>query len=100
MYRSRIGHGRDKQASSDPSRNTVDDFELMETLGIGTFAHVRLCKHTSTGQLFALKLQKKHDIVRLQQVEHGEFTLNVLFDPGCFETNWPADAKPRIISAV
>lgn len=94
---------RDERASFDTSQNAVEDFELMETLGIGTFAHVRLCRHTSTGQLFALKLQKKHDIVRLQQVEHGEFTLNVLFDPSCFETKrmyWPADAKPRIISAV
>jgi serine/threonine protein kinase len=45
-----------------------DDFELLDTLGTGTFGRVRLCLHKSTGRHFAMKILKKQEVVRLKQV--------------------------------
>ena len=46
------------------------EFELLETLGTGTFGRVRLCRHKSQDKFFALKILKKNEIIRLKQVEH------------------------------
>lgn len=48
----------------------LEDFDVLETLGTGTFGRVRLCKHKSTNRHFALKILKKHEVVRLKQIEH------------------------------
>ncbi|KPI42618.1 cAMP-dependent protein kinase catalytic subunit PRKX [Cyphellophora attinorum] len=46
---------------------SIHDFELMRTLGTGTFARV-----------FALKVLKKVDVIKLKQVEHVRNERNVL----------------------
>lgn len=46
------------------------DFELMQTLGTGSFGRVRLAKDKSSGKFFAMKILKKHDIIKLKQVDH------------------------------
>lgn len=48
----------------------LSDLELMETLGTGTFGRVRLCKNPSENSYHAMKVLKKHEVVRLKQVEH------------------------------
>jgi serine/threonine protein kinase len=48
----------------------LEDFELHETLGTGTFGRVRLVKHKKTDQYYAMKILKKQTIIRLKQVEH------------------------------
>ena len=58
----------------------VDDFELHKTLGTGTFARVRLARLKGGGRkegepergasVFALKILRKVDIIKLKQVEH------------------------------
>lgn len=48
----------------------LEDFEVLDTLGIGTFSRVRLCKQKSNGKYFAVKVLKKSEIIRLRQVEH------------------------------
>mmetsp|Transcript_52570 Transcript_52570/g.128467 ORF Transcript_52570/g.128467 Transcript_52570/m.128467 type:complete len:350 (-) Transcript_52570:50-1099(-) len=48
----------------------LDDFEVYDTLGTGTFGRVRLCRHTASSKYYALKLLKKYQVVRLKQVEH------------------------------
>lgn len=47
----------------------LGEFELLDTLGTGTFGRVRLCRH-SNEKYFALKILKKNEIIRLKQVEH------------------------------
>lgn len=52
-----------------------DDFELMQTLGTGTFARVWLCrfkarKADEDNRVYALKVLRKVDVVKLKQVEH------------------------------
>lgn len=51
------------------------DFELMQTLGTGTFARVWLCRFKTRTphqdhQVYALKVLRKVDVVKLKQVEH------------------------------
>ena len=48
----------------------LNEFELLDTLGTGTFGRVRLCRHTKQDKYFALKILKKNEIIRLKQVEH------------------------------
>lgn len=56
---------------------TLTDFEVLTTLGTGTFGRVRLVKQLVSSQYFALKILKKSEIIRLKQVTHikSEITL-------------------------
>lgn len=49
---------------------SLHELEFLETLGTGTFGRVRLVQHKGDGQFMALKVLKKHEIVRLKQVDH------------------------------
>ncbi|KAH6881759.1 serine/threonine-protein kinase YPK2/YKR2 [Alternaria rosae] len=60
-----------------------EDFELIKTLGTGTFARVWLVrlKDAQAGdenKVFALKILRKVDVIRLKQVEHVRNERNVL----------------------
>lgn len=45
-------------------------FEQGVTLGTGSFGRVRFAKHSETGFVCAIKMLKKVEVVRLQQIEH------------------------------
>jgi serine/threonine protein kinase len=47
-----------------------DDFEVGVTLGTGSFGRVRFATHKDTTTQWAVKVLKKSEVVRLQQVEH------------------------------
>ena len=49
---------------------SLDDFELGVTLGTGSFGRVRLATRTADGTIWAIKMLKKGEVIRLQQVEH------------------------------
>ncbi|KAF2748115.1 Pkinase-domain-containing protein [Sporormia fimetaria CBS 119925] len=60
-----------------------DDFELIKTLGTGTFARVWLVRFSNArngdaDKVFALKILRKVDVIRLKQVEHVRNERNVL----------------------
>ncbi|KAF3045237.1 serine/threonine protein kinase, AGC [Didymella heteroderae] len=60
-----------------------EDFELIKTLGTGTFARVWLVRLKDAQQgdedkVFALKILRKVDVIRLKQVEHVRNERNVL----------------------
>lgn len=60
-----------------------EDFTLIKTLGTGTFARVWLAKianrkEKETNKVFALKILRKVDVIRLKQVEHVRNERNVL----------------------
>lgn len=46
------------------------DYEILQTLGTGSFGRVRLAKNRQSGDYFALKILKKSEILRLKQVDH------------------------------
>ncbi len=48
----------------------VDDFELLKVLGKGSFGKVFLVRLLLTGQVYAMKVLKKSEVVRRRQVEH------------------------------
>lgn len=48
----------------------LDDFELLKVLGKGSFGKVFLVRLLVTGELYAMKVLKKSDVVRRRQVEH------------------------------
>ncbi|CAG0922021.1 unnamed protein product [Notodromas monacha] len=55
----------------DVSREyTVDNFEIVKTIGTGTFGRVCLCREKATKTYYALKVLAIADVVRLKQVEH------------------------------
>lgn len=76
----------------DPERKMVghssnvlrqEDFELIKTLGTGTFARVwlvrlRNVRNGDENKVFALKILRKVDVIRLKQVEHVRNERNVL----------------------
>lgn len=49
---------------------STDDFEIGVTLGTGSFGRVRFVTHKTTGSHWAMKILKKAEVIRLQQVEH------------------------------
>jgi protein kinase A len=48
----------------------LQDYDIMQTLGTGSFGRVRLAKHKTNGDFVALKMLKKAEILRLKQVDH------------------------------
>ncbi|KAF3010686.1 serine/threonine protein kinase, AGC [Curvularia kusanoi] len=80
------------EIDKDPNQKTVghsskvlreEDFELIKTLGTGTFARVWLVRLKGASQedhdkVFALKILRKVDVIRLKQVEHVRNERDVL----------------------
>jgi protein kinase X len=71
------GSGRDRQraAMGEPPKLkfpdiNLDSFELMDTLGTGSFGRVRLVKYKEDKNYYALKILKKSEVIYLKQVEH------------------------------
>jgi serine/threonine protein kinase len=46
------------------------DFDIIRTLGTGSFGRVKYAKSRIDGQHYAIKFMKKHDIIKLKQVDH------------------------------
>lgn len=60
-----------------PQRSTVSkgkyslqDFHIMRTLGTGSFGRVHLVRSVHNGRYYAIKVLKKHQVVKMKQVEH------------------------------
>jgi len=46
------------------------DFEMHRTLGVGSFGRVKYAKYKRDGKMYAVKFMKKHEIIKLKQVDH------------------------------
>lgn len=49
---------------------TVDDFELIKVIGKGSFGKVLLVKKKDDGQVYAMKILKKDQIIKRKEVAH------------------------------
>jgi serine/threonine protein kinase len=59
------------QASpASTGRMKLSDFEVLRTLGTGSFGRVKFTKSRIDGLYYAVKSMKKHDIIKLKQVDH------------------------------
>ncbi|EOY21408.1 Kinase superfamily protein isoform 8, partial [Theobroma cacao] len=54
---------------SSRDRTTIDDFEIIKPISRGAFGRVFLAKKRTTGDLFAIKVLKKADMIRKNAVE-------------------------------
>ncbi len=61
-----------------PTPLSLTDFDLGVTLGTGSFGRVRFATHRGTGSFWAIKMLKKAEVIRLQQVEHMISEKNIL----------------------
>jgi len=48
----------------------LGDLKMHQTIGTGTFGRVKLCTWKATGHVFAIKILKKAEVIRLKQEEH------------------------------
>ena len=55
------------KATNQSSRMKLDDFDMIRTLGTGSFGRVKYAKSKIDGQYYAVKYMKKHDIIKLKQ---------------------------------
>ncbi|KAI9676127.1 MAG: serine/threonine protein kinase, AGC [Caeruleum heppii] len=75
----------EKQLGKSSRNLQLSDFELLRTLGTGTFARVWLARLTRPGhedidanKVFALKILRKADVIKLKQVEHVQNEREIL----------------------
>ncbi|XP_077514968.1 protein kinase, cAMP-dependent, catalytic subunit 3 isoform X2 [Amblyomma americanum] len=59
----------DATGSSYRKQPVLEDFEMIKTIGTGTFGRVCLCRDQS-GAFHAMKILEISDVIRLKQVEH------------------------------
>ena len=59
-----------EQQKTSGGNVTKKDFEMISVIGKGSYGKVMLVKKKDTGQLYALKVLKKAEIIRRNQVEH------------------------------
>merc|ERR1712013_142855 len=74
----------------------LDDFEMVKTIGTGTFARVCLCRERASRDYFALKILAIHDVIRLKQVEHVKNEKNILKEinhPFLVDLTWSSKDK-------
>ncbi|KAJ1401206.1 kinase-like domain-containing protein, partial [Ochromonadaceae sp. CCMP2298] len=61
-----------------PTPINLTDFDVGVTLGTGSFGRVRFSTHRSTASIWAIKMLKKAEVIRLQQIEHMISEKNIL----------------------
>lgn len=56
----------------------LEDFDILQTLGTGSFGRVSLVLHRPSSIYMAMKKLRKADVIRLKQVEHTNNECNIL----------------------
>lgn len=68
----------EKEGTSQAKRLLLKDFELGVTLGTGSFGRVWVAKDKRTDKYVAVKIMKKHEIIKMKQVDHIMNENNIL----------------------
>ena len=63
---------------SKPKRVKLRYFDLLKTVGLGSFGRVRLCKYKKNDKIYVMKILKKYEIIRQKQVDHVYSEFNIL----------------------
>ncbi|KAH8816796.1 camp-dependent protein kinase A [Xylogone sp. PMI_703] len=76
---------RDYSRQEGSHHLSVDDFELIKTLGTGTFARVWLVRLANPAEedrdkVYALKVLRKVEVIKLKQIDHVNHERSVLAD--------------------
>lgn len=62
----------------------ISDYDILTTIGVGTFGRVRLVKNKQTGKYYAAKILKKIEILKSKQIDHVQNEsqiLNIIHHP-------------------
>lgn len=57
---------------------SINDFELLQTVGVGSFGRVRLCRHKKNNKVYVMKMLRKTEIIHQKQVDHVYSEYNIL----------------------
>jgi protein-serine/threonine kinase len=57
---------------------TLDDFQLLKVLGKGSYGKVMLVRHRSEQSVFAMKMLRKDNVVKRNQIDHTKTERSVL----------------------
>ena len=60
----------DADAMKAMQGSKIDDYEVLQQVGSGTFCVVRLCRFKKNGKVYVVKILKKKKICYLKQVVH------------------------------
>ncbi|KAH8805571.1 kinase-like domain-containing protein [Xylogone sp. PMI_703] len=72
--------GEQNQARQTKGKYSLNDFELLRTLGTGSFGRVQLVQSKHNQRFYAIKVLKKHQVVKMKQVEHTNDERRMLQD--------------------
>ena len=74
--------GWEDESSADPisawGSACMDDFEILKPISKGAFGRVYLARKNESGELFAIKVMRKADLVRKNMVESARNERNIL----------------------
>lgn len=59
-------------------KETLEDFDIIQALGSGSFGNVFLIKHKGSSKLYALKAIEKEKIIKYKQLEHTKNEKKIL----------------------
>ena len=78
LVRQEILHKEAELLRLGRTKMTIRNFEALDIIGRGAFGEVRICKLKSTGEVFAVKKMKKHEMVLKNQVAHVRAERDIL----------------------
>lgn len=67
-----------KKAQKPQKRFSLDDFDLLTTIGRGAFGEVRVCRKKDSQEVFAMKIMRKSEMLKKNQVAHIRAERDVL----------------------
>lgn len=73
-------HVAQDQVRQTKGKYSLNDFELLRTLGTGSFGRVQLVQSKHNQRFYAVKILKKYQVVRMKQVEHTNDERRMLQD--------------------
>jgi len=67
-------------------RRNIKDFERIKVIGRGAFGEVRLVREIKTGQVMAMKMLKKSEMLKMNQIQHVRAERDLM--AASSESNW------------
>ncbi|KAF6844915.1 cAMP-dependent protein kinase type 2 [Colletotrichum musicola] len=65
-----VPQAQDQQVRQTKGKYTLTDFDILRTLGTGSFGRVHLVQSKHNQRFYAVKVLKKAQVVKMKQVEH------------------------------
>ncbi|KAL6942388.1 cAMP-dependent protein kinase catalytic subunit [Hanseniaspora vineae] len=59
-----------QRSTVSKGKYTLQDFQIMRTLGTGSFGRVHLVRSVHNNRYYAIKVLKKYRVVKMKQIEH------------------------------